>query len=199
MKQLWIALFFVSYLNAAAQKKTEKYVPVIGSGTVLHYSFGSTNSMFIPITVQLPEGGGMVMELALSEDFPGGPAPMTIRMSQASLDNATRSEWRQPIAHETRVLPDDKMVGFSTTFVRTLKEKKSAIFDGITYRLTEMTSDGEFMLGEQLLDALYMVSEDGRTAYWLLNHPQYPIMLRSWGNRFGPDILLMAITGKPGK
>jgi hypothetical protein len=60
----------------------------------------------------------------------------------------------------------------------------------------KMPAGKEILIGKKKVNALYMYSKDAGTAYWVLNDPEFPLILKSEGNKSGPDFTLADVTMK---
>ena len=66
-------------------------------------------------------------------------------------------------------------------------------FDMKTYVLKTPSDKQLFKLGNQLVDALFLESDDSSSRIWLLNNPSFPVMLKIEGNVAGVDAELKSI------
>jgi uncharacterized pyridoxamine 5'-phosphate oxidase family protein len=108
-------------------------------------------------------------------------------MNATSMLQATKGYWLPPVAGSSVTTDDDQLVlFFSKALWKQLEQTNKVEFDGIKYSLKQMPEDGQIMLKDNMVDALYLKSEQGH-GIWLLNNPVFPLILKIRNNPEGVD------------
>lgn len=113
------------------------------------------------------------------------------RMTRATLDTATQAYWSQELSMDTTDTDGQTLASFSRAFLRTIQAQDSAAYDGIIYHLVQGSGALPFKLGNYTIsNTLYGVSADGNTQAWILNNPDFPLILKLVGDPSGIDLNL---------
>ncbi|MBS1667120.1 MAG: hypothetical protein JST58_07080 [Bacteroidetes bacterium] len=185
---LLVLVFFTVLLQVHAQDSNfvGKYLPQIKTGTLFQYSFKGNDGgeLIVRGEVLSTENGAF----SLSDTLIFGPKKQIYKivMSKTAMEKASklRAPNEQPTSSRNNfslfVLSDDKTDHcFSRKFFKTITEQKSAIYGGITYNLVPDLPENAFRLEGRQIDAISIVSSNGKKRFRILNDPSYPLILSS--------------------
>lgn len=165
-------------------------MPVIKQGSKLRYEIVTSNGV-MPLTIRLDSLASDFVKLGwMMENQSSG----SWIMKKQSIESAIGGYWNQ--------LEPDMAVELqgtqSTVFLSkglwdALQKDKKILFDTKTYQLKSPSEKQQFKLGDKLVDALFMETEDASSRIWVLNNPVYRVMLKIEGNSAGVDAELKSI------
>ena len=187
MKKLLICLLCASPVAVLyAQDSSEKYLPEIKAGTQFEFNFSGKAGDDLNVAGEILSTDHGGLSLVDSIPFKGKIQLVRTVITKKGMESGSRMKTpnEQPTSKSDGsllyVLSDDKTDHcFSRQFIRTLKERKSASYGGITYALTDPPPGQAVLLDGRELDAIYIVSTNGRKKFWILNDPLYPFILKS--------------------
>jgi hypothetical protein len=187
MKKILTTLSLFLALFAAAQ---EKYAPTIRQGTKLTYQIFangqtiSSNFSFDSIATDYMRFGWSIDQLGTGSWI----------MKSKSINSATRGYWDQPSPGVQQELPGDQtVILFSKAQWASLQKDKKITADGQTFVLKEPTEQQQLKLAGKTVDALLLENQRGNSRIWVLNNPEFPILLKIEGNTLGVDLTVASI------
>ncbi|MBC8110931.1 MAG: hypothetical protein H7Y04_07715 [Verrucomicrobia bacterium] len=195
------ALVFCLFVQAVSAQTSKKYLPEFKPGLKVEYEVsylqidGTPGFSPMVLTLATLNEKEMIWD-AITTFNDSINVKMQLINSRVALREGTEMDWGSPNPGEIRRLGDKKTVAFfSGNFVKDLKTKNTATYDGIVYKLVPTTTKNAFSAGGKAWDALHFVSADAKTRYWILNSTDYPLVLKVEGNtKGGPNLLLQKIT-----
>lgn len=187
MKQVYLIIACLFSLAVSAQ---DKYVPVIQKGSKLNYVVHA-NGQEMPLMIAVDSSAADYVKL--SWDLPGLGKGGWI-MKKASLENAKRGWWDQPMTDMDMEIADDQNVlYFSRANWASLMQDKKAEFDRQIYSIQAASADQQLKLDGKTVDALLLQNQSGDSRIWLLNNANAPIILKIEGNSAGPDLEIRSV------
>jgi len=179
---LLIITFLLSTVVAFAQNN----VPNIGVGTTLSYTVDATAAgQQIPLTLNIVS---LNDPMKFKWTLPGiGTGAFIIPMK--ALESGTKMRLREPAPDVNTEFKDDETIMFisKASFAEMVKNQ-SFTMNKITF--TIKPADKPFQLNGKDLDAFHLVSANGKTELWVLNKPDFPLMVKFTGNPGGLDFEL---------
>lgn len=94
---------------------------------------------------------------------------------------------------ERHVSKDQTLFFYSQKFYKELVANKKAVYGGTTYVLKPTPAAKQIKVNNKKVKSLYVTSQDGKEAFWILDNPDFPLLLNSAGNQQGPDMLLVKV------
>lgn len=186
MKQYILFLFtFILSVKAQAQEKIR-----LEQGNTLVYQISVQGKVF-PIFMSLDSISKE--RWIIGWNYENGRSGKFIT-TKKSLDNATMGYFNPPIDGEELTLPEDQAILlFSRTAFSNLKNNKQTSYNEENYFLKEATGSKAFKMQGKIVDAIYAENESRNCGIWILNHMDYPVILKIAGNKMGVDAILVNI------
>jgi hypothetical protein len=187
MKKINLLLaFIVSSIIVSAQAPASP----IREGAVLVYNV-------------YPEGGELQSELLLERISPdtvviGWSIPASMRsgrrtMAGSSLQTSKMGFWEPPFTGEDILIPaDQSMLVLSKAVYMQAKTVGRMQYDGLQFVVANAKAS-VFEASGLKLPAIEMKSESGMAHIWLLDNPEFPIILKYEGNPFYVDIQIVGV------
>lgn len=155
--------------------QAQKVVPEIKAGTVMYCSVFVQGQEF-PLTLTLNSISGPV-SISWSVD---GYGDGSFEMTAKALESASRFSSGQPALGATK-LDDSETFGIlSKAAYQSLIENKTFTYNGLKFKIKSTDSD-TMKIGGKEIDLSHVVSEDGSLTLWILNNPNFPLILQTLG------------------
>lgn len=187
MKHAFLIMACLLSLAASAQ---DKFVPVIQKGSKLNYVVYA-NGQEMPLMIAVDSSASDYVKL--SWDIQGLGKGGWV-MKKASLDNAKRGWWDQPMTDVDMEIADDQNVlYFSRANWASIMQDKKAEFDRQIYSVQSASAEKQLKLDGKTVDAILLQNQNGDSRIWLLNNANAPIILKIEGNSAGPDLEIRSV------
>lgn len=190
MKKILFAFGLLAAVCASAQ---DKYILPIKQGSTLSYNI-LVNGQTITSIFSLDSISSDFVKVGWNIDQLGTGSWV---MKTKSINEATRGYWGQPAAGVQEDLPGDQSVlFFSKVQWGSLQKDKKLVFDGHTFTVKQASEKQQVKLGDNIVDAILLETQNGATRIWILNNPSFPILVKIEGNPAGPDLTLETVSNK---
>jgi hypothetical protein len=183
MKKIFLSLLYLSFsLNLLAQKA----LPELKVGTVMQCSAFVQGQEF-PLVLTLKSISGPVSIAWSVEGYGDG----TFEMSAKALEGATMfSLPTQPALGLTKLADTETFGIISKAAYKTLAETKVFTYNGVKFKVKTPEPNPMKWAGKEA-DVTHIISEDGKIELWILNNPNFPLMVKTAG--LPTDILVNEI------
>jgi hypothetical protein len=187
MKQLIIlSTLILLFFSVSAQHATNS---TIQKGTVLSYTIYPPG---MAVNYSFTIDSMSASYLAFSWMSESGRVGQFV-MNETSVQKASRGYWSPPQPDAATTMESDQLVlCFSALLWNQLQQSKKVEFDGALYSLKQPGANEQIRINNQIIDALYLESEQG-TGIWLLNNPSLPLILKIRNNTAGVDAEIIDI------
>jgi hypothetical protein len=172
MKKIFLTVLGLTLFTGAFAQKS---LPELKKGTVLEAS-GYMNGQQFPLTFTIKSLASPA-SLGWAVD---GYGEGTFEMSDKALDSAMKMMVGSQPSQGVTKLADDQTYGLiSKSAYKTLIDTKALTYSGVKFKVK---ADAKPMkINGKDADVTYIVSEDGKLEYWILNNPAFPIIVQSAG------------------
>ncbi len=171
-------------LSLAVQGWSQKYLPEIKNGTALLAQV-YTQGVELPLLLTVKNMTAPVNLEWYVEGFGDG----NFEMSEAALENGSAIFAGQPSRGLTRLSDKETFGLISKGAFKSLTDNGSFTYNQLTFRKKEQPAT--MQLGDKILDVVHVVSEDGKVQLWVLNRPEFPVLMQTLG--FQIDLVVTAI------
>lgn len=173
MKRTLLTLICLSLFTTAF---AQKFLPEIKKGTILN-STGYMNGQEFPLIFTI-NSLSQPLSIGWSVDGYGEGA---FEMSDKALESATKMSGGSQPAQGVTKLADDQTFGLiSKAAYKNLSENKTLTYNGVKYKVK--TSDTNAMkINSKEADVTHVISEDGKLELWILNQPNLPLIVQTFG------------------
>lgn len=184
------ACILMACLLSLAVSAQDKFVPVIQKGSKLNYVVYA-NGQEMPLLIAVDSSAADYVKL--SWDIQGLGKGGWV-MKKASLDNAKKGWWDQPMTDMDMEIADDQNVlYFSRANWASILQDKKAEFDRQIYSVQTASAEQQLKLDGKTVDAILLQNQSGDSRIWLLNSATAPIILKIEGNSAGPDLEIRSV------
>ncbi|MFC4211293.1 hypothetical protein ACFOWA_08885 [Pedobacter lithocola] len=173
-------------LALAIHAKAQKTVPEIKTGTVMSANaFVQGQEFPLVLTVKsitAPVSIGWSVE---------GYGDGAFEMSAKALESGTQFlPVTQPALGVTKLGDNETFGVISQAAFKTLSDTKAFTYGGAKFKVKTPDTAG-IKIGGKDVDAIHVVSEDGKLELWVLNNPSFPFVVQSVGQ--ATDIVITDI------
>ncbi|MES2418341.1 MAG: hypothetical protein V4541_09145 [Bacteroidota bacterium] len=182
MKKIFLFLLCLGFsLSLFAQK----VLPEIKIGTAL-YSSAFVQGQEYPLVLTIKSIAAPVTLAWSVEGYGDG----TFEINEKALKDGTEMFMGQPGLGATK-LGDAETYGLiSKTAFKTLTDTKAFTYNNIKFKVKTPDSN-PMKIGGKEIDAIHVVSDEGKVELWILNNPSLPIILQTVG--LGIDVMVNEI------
>jgi hypothetical protein len=114
----------------------------------------------------------------------------SFEMSDKALESATKMfVTTQPDLGVTKLQDDETFLLISKKAFQAFVNEKEFIYSGLKFK--QSTNPKSIKIGGQEIDAFHVVSNQGNIELWVLNNPNFPLILQSTG--LDADIVMQEI------
>ena len=181
MRKILFALLLTSSFAGLAQDKLN---PPIKKGSKFSYAL-FTGGQTIPFSASIDSLGKEYVKIGWNIDGIGTGGWV---MKKKSLETASKGYWNQPNPDSDEVLADDMTVMIlSKAQWNSLQQNKKFDYNESSFALK---ADGATPLkvNGKTVDAIQVETAGGNTKLWVLNNPDFPVLLKVEGNSHGVDL-----------
>jgi hypothetical protein len=167
----------------------QKYLPKIGTGTVLNYNVLSTASgQQIPLTLSFIS---LNDPMKFKWNLPGLGTGSFLIPSKA-LESGTKMRLEEPAPNVDTKFKDDETVMFiSKSTLADLIKNQAFSINRIKFTVTPAVTP--YQINGQDADTFHAVTANGKVEIWVLNNPDFPLICKLTGNPAGIDFDLKSI------
>ncbi len=177
--------FTLCGLGLAALAYAQKLKPEIKTGTTLNATV-FVQSQEVPVTFTIKRLEAPVTLAWVVDGYGEG----AFEMSQKAIENGKEIYTQQPPQGTTK-LGDNETYGLiSKEAYKALVADKSFTYNSLKFKPKEAGLNPMKLDGKEI-DATQVVSEDGKIELWILNNPDFPLILQSAG--LGLDLVIHEI------
>lgn len=185
MKKMLLALCLVYSAGLFAQDKLN---PVIKKGSRFHYTL-LTSGQTIPFTAVIDSLGSEYVKIGWTIEGMGTGGWV---MKKKSLETAKNGYWSQPTAGTDEELSEETAVLLiSKQQWNSLQQDKKFVYNDATFTVKADQSD--LKIGGKNIDVILVEAPGGSTRLWILNNPQFPVLVKVEGNPHGVDLELNTV------
>jgi len=183
MKKLELVIFTVILSHAVI---AQKYLPVLGIGTVLSYNVELTNAGQ-HVTLAL-KSISLNDPMKFNWDVPGlGTGSFLIPVK--ALESGTKMVIKVPEPGQATVYKDDETIMFiSKGLYADLVKNQALTLNKIKCAVKPLTEP--YLINTKEADVLHLISENNKVEAWVLNSPDFPLIVKMTGNPAGFDFNL---------
>lgn len=177
--------FTLCCLGLVAMAYAQQLKPEIKVGTIL----GATvfvQGQEVPVTFTIKRLEAPVTLAWVVDGYGEG----AFEMSQKAIENGKEIYTQQPPQGTTKLSDSETFVLISKAAYKALVTNKSFAYNGLNFKPKE-TGLNPMKLGGKEIDATQVVSEDGKVEIWILNNPDFPLILQTAG--LGMDLVINEI------
>lgn len=183
MRKIIFTLLSLGFFMVA---QAQKALPEIKVGTVLNCNAYVSGQEF-PLVLTVKSIAGPVSMGWSVDGYGDGSFEMTAKALESGTDFFVTT---QPALGATKLTDAETFGLISKAAYKTLIDTKTFTYGGKKFKVK--TTDAKPMKwGSKELDATHVASEDGKTEIWILNNPNFPLMVQTVG--FGTDIIVNEI------
>ncbi len=165
--------------------QAQKVMPEIKAGTTLSATV-YVQSRDVPVLFTIKRIEAPITFAWFVEGYGEGE----FEINQKAFENGKAIYTQQPPQGITK-LGDDETYGLiSKEAYKSLADHKTFTYNTIKFK-TKETGVKPLKFGDKEVDATNVASEDGKLELWILNNPNFPLILQTTG--FGLDILINEI------
>ena len=182
MKKIFLTLLSLSLFVTVYAQKT---LPEIKAGTTIGGS-AYTQGQELPLVLTLKSlKDPFSMEWSVD-----GYGDGTFEMSNKALESATQMYSQTPGLGLTKLADNETFGLISRAAYKAFIDTKTLTYNGLKFK-TKTSGSNPLKIGGKEIDLSHLVSEDGRIELWVLNNPDFPLLLQSTGLPI--DIAMTAI------
>lgn len=167
----------------------QKYVPQIGIGTTLNYNAEATNMGYkSPLTLKVIS---LNDPMKFSWNIPAlGTGSFLIPAK--SLDSASKMIVRIPQSDQPLIYKDDESIMFiSKNLLSKLIKDQAFTLNKTKFSVKPLETP--YLINTKEADVIYVTSDNGKVKLWILNNPNFPLLVKMTGNPAGVDFDLASI------
>ena len=186
MKKLSLIIFAVVLSSAVF---AQKYVPQIGIGTTFNYNAEATNMGYkSPLTLKVIS---MNDPMKFSWAIPAlGTGSFLI--PTRSLDSASKMIVRIPQSDQPIIYKNDESIMFiSKSLLSGLVKDQYFTMNKTKFSVKPLETP--YLINTKEAAVIYVTSENGKVKLWILNTPNFPLLVKMTGNPGGVDFDLSSI------
>lgn len=173
MKSIFVFFICFAFGNAVF---AQKVLPEIKEGTTMQ-CLGYVQGQEFPLSFTVK---GLKGPLSLAWSV-AGYGDGAFVMSAKALEGATKMYMTsQPATGDTKLADDETFGLISKAAFKSLMDNKSFTYSGIKFKI-KTSGVTPFSIGGKEIDAIPVVSEDGKLEFSILNNPNLPLILQSSG------------------
>ncbi|PSL30057.1 hypothetical protein [Chitinophaga ginsengisoli] len=188
-----LLLCLMGFFSANAQVNANGQINV-KKGDVLKYAAkapdGSSVDFLITVLYKDKTGVGFLYKVINGKKTIQGKCLVT---PEGTKDGSSLNWDNLNPGEERHVSKDQTLFFYSQKFYKELVKNKKAIYGGTTYVLKPTPTASQIKINNKKVKSLYVTSQDGKEAFWILDNPDFPLLLNSTGNQQGPDMLLVNV------
>jgi len=172
MKKIFLTLLSLSLFVTVYAQKT---LPEIKAGTIIGGS-AYTQGQELPLVLTLKSlKDPFSMEWSVD-----GYGDGTFEMTNKALESGTQMYAQTPGLGLTKLADTETFGLISRAAYKTFIDSKTLTYSGVKFK--SKTSDSKPMkISGKEIDLSHLISEDGKIELWILNNPQFPLLLQSTG------------------
>lgn len=194
MRSLSILLLsLIGFFTAEAQVKADGQI-IIKKGDVLKYAAkapdGTSVDFQLTVLYKDKTGVGFQYKVINGKKSIQGKCLVT---PEGTKDGTSLNWDNLNPGEERHVKKDQTLFFYSQKFYKEIVKDRKAVYGGTTYVLKPTPADAEIKINKRKVKSLYVTSQDGKEAFWILDNPDFPLLLNSTGNQQGPDMLLVNV------
>ncbi|WP_199139294.1 hypothetical protein [Pedobacter sp. ASV12] len=178
-------VFTLCGLGLAITGFAQKFMPEIKAGTTLNATV-FVQSQEVPVTFTIKR---IETPITLAW-FVDGYGEGAFELSQKAYESGKEIYTQQPPQGTTKLSDSETYGLISKDAYKSLTANKSFTYNGLKFKPKE-TGLNPMKLDGKEIDATQVASEDGKIELWILNNPNFPLILQSAG--LGLDVVIHEI------